>query len=61
MFGPNLATSTPINSIGRHRTFLPIMIEQGEDAHIVNPGSIAGLITGGSNGVNPTMLPFVAN
>ncbi|MGP3961593.1 SDR family NAD(P)-dependent oxidoreductase [Nonomuraea sp. 3N208] len=30
------------------RTFLPVMIEQGEDAHIVNTASIAGLLTGGS-------------
>ena len=30
------------------RTFLPIMIEQGEEAHIVNTASLAGLITGGS-------------
>lgn len=30
------------------RTVLPIMIEQGDDAHIVNTASIAGLITGGS-------------
>jgi NAD(P)-dependent dehydrogenase (short-subunit alcohol dehydrogenase family) len=30
------------------RTFLPIMIQQGEDAHIVNTSSMAGLITGGS-------------
>jgi short-subunit dehydrogenase len=30
------------------RTFLPIMIRQGEDAHIVNTASFAGLITGGS-------------
>jgi NAD(P)-dependent dehydrogenase (short-subunit alcohol dehydrogenase family) len=30
------------------RTFLPIMIQQGEEAHIVNTSSMAGLITGGS-------------
>ncbi|GAA3079200.1 SDR family NAD(P)-dependent oxidoreductase [Streptomyces olivoverticillatus] len=30
------------------RTFLPVMIEQDEDAHIVNTASLAGLITGGS-------------
>ncbi|MEV0390214.1 SDR family NAD(P)-dependent oxidoreductase [Nonomuraea sp. NPDC050643] len=30
------------------RTFLPIMIEQDEDAHIVNTASLAGLMTGGS-------------
>lgn len=30
------------------RTFLPIMIEQGEEAHIVNSASLAGLMTGGS-------------
>jgi NAD(P)-dependent dehydrogenase (short-subunit alcohol dehydrogenase family) len=30
------------------RTFLPIMIQQGEDAHIVNTSSMGGLITGGS-------------
>jgi len=30
------------------RTFLPIMIEQGEEAHIVNTASLAGLTTGGS-------------
>jgi NAD(P)-dependent dehydrogenase (short-subunit alcohol dehydrogenase family) len=30
------------------RTFLPIMIQQGEDAHIVNTSSMAGLITGAS-------------
>ncbi|MGW1074863.1 SDR family NAD(P)-dependent oxidoreductase [Streptomyces sp. NPDC002537] len=30
------------------RTFLPVMIEQGEDAHIVNTSSLAGLLTGGS-------------
>ncbi|WP_211370415.1 SDR family NAD(P)-dependent oxidoreductase [Nonomuraea turkmeniaca] len=29
-------------------TFLPVMIEQDEDAHIVNTASIAGLLTGGS-------------
>ncbi|MFI2474722.1 SDR family NAD(P)-dependent oxidoreductase [Nocardia xishanensis] len=30
------------------RTFLPLMIDQGEQAHIVNTASIAGLIAGGS-------------
>lgn len=30
------------------RTFLPIMIEQGEEAHIVNTASMAGLMAGGS-------------
>jgi NAD(P)-dependent dehydrogenase (short-subunit alcohol dehydrogenase family) len=30
------------------RTFLPIMIEQGAEAHIVNTASPAGLMTGGS-------------
>jgi NAD(P)-dependent dehydrogenase (short-subunit alcohol dehydrogenase family) len=30
------------------RTFLPIMIQQGDEAHIVNTSSMAGLITGGS-------------
>lgn len=30
------------------RAFLPAMIEQGEDAHIVNTASVAGLMTGGS-------------
>ncbi|MFH9419233.1 SDR family NAD(P)-dependent oxidoreductase [Streptomyces sp. NPDC017529] len=30
------------------RTFLPVMIEQNEDAHIVNTASLAGLLTGGS-------------
>ncbi|MFL6622665.1 MAG: SDR family NAD(P)-dependent oxidoreductase [Sulfurifustis sp.] len=30
------------------RTFLPIMIEQDEEAHIVNTASMAGLMTGGS-------------
>ena len=30
------------------RTFLPIMIQQGEDAHIVNTSSMAGLTTGNS-------------
>ncbi len=30
------------------RAFLPVMIEQGEDAHIVNTASVAGLMTGGS-------------
>ncbi|MGI5287874.1 SDR family NAD(P)-dependent oxidoreductase [Nonomuraea polychroma] len=29
-------------------TFLPVMIEQGEEAHIVNTASVAGLLTGGS-------------
>ncbi|WP_068053250.1 SDR family NAD(P)-dependent oxidoreductase [Nocardia xishanensis] len=29
-------------------TFLPLMIDQGEQAHIVNTASIAGLIAGGS-------------
>ncbi|MFF5208483.1 SDR family NAD(P)-dependent oxidoreductase [Streptosporangium sp. NPDC000396] len=28
--------------------FLPVMIEQGEEAHIVNTASVAGLIAGGS-------------
>ncbi|MFD7662748.1 SDR family NAD(P)-dependent oxidoreductase [Streptomyces sp. NPDC059788] len=30
------------------RTFLPVMIEQDEEAHIVNTASMAGLLTGGS-------------
>ncbi|MFH8410890.1 SDR family NAD(P)-dependent oxidoreductase [Streptomyces sp. NPDC018019] len=30
------------------RVFLPVMIEQNEDAHIVNTASMAGLLTGGS-------------
>lgn len=30
------------------RTFLPIMIEQGDEAHIVNTASMAGLMAGGS-------------
>jgi NADP-dependent 3-hydroxy acid dehydrogenase YdfG len=30
------------------RTFLPVMIEQDDEAHIVNTASLAGLITGGS-------------
>lgn len=30
------------------RTFLPIMIEQGDEAHIVNTASMAGLVPGGS-------------
>src|SRR5262249_11685062 len=30
------------------RTFLPIMIKQGEDAHIVNTASMAGLMMGNS-------------
>ena len=30
------------------RTFLPIMIEQGTEGHIVNTASLAGLISGGS-------------
>ncbi len=29
------------------RAFVPIMIEQGEDAHVVNTASMAGLIPGG--------------
>ncbi|MEX2980714.1 SDR family NAD(P)-dependent oxidoreductase [Streptomyces sp. C36] len=30
------------------RAFLPVMIEQDEEAHIVNTASLAGLMTGGS-------------
>src|SRR4029453_3684787 len=30
------------------RTFLPILIEQGEGGHIVNTASLAGLVTGGN-------------
>ncbi|MEV5595470.1 SDR family NAD(P)-dependent oxidoreductase [Streptomyces sp. NPDC052496] len=30
------------------RTFLPVMIEQNEEAHIVNTASMAGLLPGGS-------------
>jgi NAD(P)-dependent dehydrogenase (short-subunit alcohol dehydrogenase family) len=30
------------------RTFLPIMLEQGEEAHVVNTASMAGLLSGGT-------------
>jgi NAD(P)-dependent dehydrogenase (short-subunit alcohol dehydrogenase family) len=30
-----------------HRTFLPIMLEQGTEGHIVNTASLAGLLPGG--------------
>lgn len=31
------------------RSFVPIMLEQGEDAHVVNTASIAGLVPGGGS------------
>ncbi len=33
------------------RSFLPRMIEHGEEAHVVNTASIAGLVTGGGNAI----------
>ena len=33
------------------QTFLPILLEQGEECHIVNTGSIAGLMTGPGMGI----------
>ena len=34
------------------RSFVPIMIEQDDEGHIVNTASIAGLIAGGANDLN---------
>jgi NAD(P)-dependent dehydrogenase (short-subunit alcohol dehydrogenase family) len=42
------------------RTFLPIMIEQGEDAHIVNTASLAGLFPGGLTLYSATKSAVVA-
>ncbi len=41
-------------------TFLPIMIEQGEDAHIVNTSSMAGLCPGGGAPYTATKSAIVA-
>ncbi|WP_067535478.1 SDR family NAD(P)-dependent oxidoreductase [Nocardia crassostreae] len=42
-----------------HRTFLPIMIEQDEEAHIVNTASVAGVV-GGSGIYGATKSAVVA-
>jgi NAD(P)-dependent dehydrogenase (short-subunit alcohol dehydrogenase family) len=42
------------------RTFLPIMIEQGTEAHIVNTASMAGLVPGGSIPYSVTKFGVVA-
>lgn len=42
------------------QTFLPIMLEQGEDAHIVNTSSIAGLILPGGALYRTTKTAIVA-
>lgn len=42
------------------RTFLPIMIDQGTEAHIVNTASLAGLLTGGGTVYSVTKFGVVA-
>jgi NAD(P)-dependent dehydrogenase (short-subunit alcohol dehydrogenase family) len=42
------------------RTFLPIMIEQGTEAHIVNTASLAGLISGDNTLYGVTKFAVVA-
>lgn len=42
------------------RTFLPIMIEQGTEAHIVNTASMAGLVAGGNIPYSVTKFGVVA-
>jgi NAD(P)-dependent dehydrogenase (short-subunit alcohol dehydrogenase family) len=42
------------------RTFLPIMIEQGTEAHVVNTASMAGLVPGGSIPYSVTKFGVVA-
>lgn len=43
-----------------HRTFLPIMLEQGTEGHIVNTASIAGLVTGAMTAYSATKAGVVA-
>jgi NAD(P)-dependent dehydrogenase (short-subunit alcohol dehydrogenase family) len=42
------------------RTFLPIMIEQGTEAHVVNTASMAGLLPGGGGPYSVTKFGVVA-
>jgi NAD(P)-dependent dehydrogenase (short-subunit alcohol dehydrogenase family) len=42
------------------RTFLPIMIEQGDETHMVNTASLAGLIAGGVTLYGTTKFAVVA-
>jgi NAD(P)-dependent dehydrogenase (short-subunit alcohol dehydrogenase family) len=43
-----------------HRTFLPIMIEQGTEGHIVNTASFVGLVPGGNTPYAVTKAGVVA-